>query len=111
MDFSRQCLGAQAATNFKIHTFLQISLVDRPDGVALTSERLHAVFTVRSLQFAVRTPHQTGALGSRCADICANMCPLWLVSKCSNTSSNIGVRSDTSSSRSDSHNGNWLAEL
>jgi hypothetical protein len=55
-----------------------------PDSVALASGRLHAVFTVRSLQFAVRTPVQTGALKSccllRCPDICANMSSLWLVS-------------------------------
>jgi hypothetical protein len=54
-----------------------------PDGIALASGRLLAMFTVRSLQFAVRTPVQTCALGScyalGCQEINANMSSLWLV--------------------------------
>jgi len=55
-----------------------------PADVALASRRLHAMFTVRSLQFAVWTLVQTDALRSccplSCPNIYANMSSLWLVS-------------------------------
>jgi hypothetical protein len=84
----RHCaFGRQAGTDFfsRCLTRLFINLQSScPNKIALAFERLHDVFTIRSLQFAVRTPMQTGALGSwyllGCSDICANMSSLWLVS-------------------------------
>jgi hypothetical protein len=78
--------GRQAATDFKLHDLTRFFInlqSSSPDGVALAFRWLLAIFTVRSLQFAVQTPVLTGALEfwcpPGCPDICANMSPLWLV--------------------------------
>jgi len=79
--------GRQTATDFFsrgfTHFFNNLQSLS-PDGIALMSGWLHAVFTVHILQFVVWKPVQTGALGSwcllGCLDIYANMSSLWLVS-------------------------------
>jgi hypothetical protein len=63
----RWAFRRQAATEFKsrgLTHFLINFRTSRPDVLALTSERLHAIFTVHSLQFAIQTPVRTGALES-----------------------------------------------